>query len=450
MSDNNRVLWKEGMFLQPQHFQQEQRYVLNTINTRIAAYQPYYFGLTEIQIDRDALSNDLITLVRCCGVLPDGTNFSIPREDGQPVSRSFSDHFTHDQQNLDFYLALPLMVEGRANVIASGGGENLPCRYKNKVVPVVDDVFGGQRKEIDVGGANYCILFGDESLDSYSTLQIGRLKRTPNGQVELDGSFIPALLQIGTSAQLMNYLRSLMELLLAKCSSLGQGRKQVEGGFAEFSGGEETAFRLLGTISTFTPLLNNILYSSLIHPYELYTTMTMLAGGLSTFSADISVKNFPRYEHLNPMLTFGSLIKIIRRILEADISAGCISLTISQINQATYTAEVPDPRLLTSAKFFVGVSAKVPEKELIIGVLQRIKMCSRDRIDLLISSAMPGLQLFHTSHPPEGLSTKPGFVYFSLDQQSQFWKVMQSSSSIAFYFPNNYPELKIEMLALKD
>ncbi len=136
----------------------------------------------------------------------------------------------------------------------------------------------------------------------------------------------------------------------------------------------------------------------------------------------------------------------MKLIFLPDVSAW----TISQINQATFTAEVPDPRLFSSAKFFIGVSAKVPEKELIIGVLQRIKMCSRDRVDLLISSAMPGLQLFHTSHPPEGLSTKPGFVYFSLDQQGQFWKVMQSTTSIAFYFPNNYPELKIEMLALKE
>jgi len=70
-------------------------------------------------------------------------------------------------------------------------------------------------------------------------------------------------------------------------------------------------------------------------------------------------------------------------------------------------------------------------------------------LDLLISSAMPGLALMHTTHPPEGLSTKPGYLYFALDQQSQFWRGMQSSASIAFYFPNNYPELKLEMLALK-
>jgi predicted component of type VI protein secretion system len=40
-------------------------------------------------------------------------------------------------------------------------------------------------------------------------------------------------------------------------------------------------------------------------------------------------------------------------------------------------------------------------------------------------------------------------LYFALDQQSQFWRGIQSAGSIAFYFPNNYPELKLEMLALR-
>jgi type VI secretion system protein ImpJ len=112
--------------------------------------------------------------------------------------------------------------------------------------------------------------------------------------------------------------------------------------------------------------------------------------------------------------------------------------------------KVPDEKLLSVAKFFLGVSAKVGEKELVIGVLQRIKMCSRNRLDLLISSAMPGLQLKHALHPPQGLSTKPGFIYFNLDQQGDFWQQIKAAGNIAFYFPNNYPELKVEMLALKE
>jgi type VI secretion system protein ImpJ len=450
MFDNNKVVWKEGMFLQPQHFQQAERFVLNTMNSRMAVYSPFFYGTWEIDIDKDALVNNLLTLTRCSGVLPDGCAFSVPREDAGPPSRSFADHFSHDQQFLDVFLALPLVKEGKPNVSSAVTESHHQVRYKSKMAGIADDVFGTQRKEIELGGYNFQILFGDESLDNFASVQIARLKRNTNGQISLQDTYIQPILQIGGSRFLMVQLRSLLEMILAKCSTLAQGRRQIEGGFAEFSTSEETAFRLLETMMTYAPLLNYHLSSPLAHPFDLYSIMMTFAGALSTFSSDFSVKDFPRYDHHQLSNTFGNLIRIIRVVLEADISAGCVPVPIEQVNQATYVAKVPDDRLLSTAKFFFGISAKVPEKELIIGVLQRIKMCSRDRIDLLISSAMPGLTLMHSSRPPEGLSTKPGYQYFTLDQQGQFWEGIRSTGSIAFYFPNNFPELKMEMLALKD
>jgi len=44
----------------------------------------------------------------------------------------------------------------------------------------------------------------------------------------------------------------------------------------------------------------------------------------------------------------------------------------------------------------------------------------------------------------------PGLLYFSLDQQGDFWRDIKASGTMGFYFPNNYTDLKIEMLALKE
>lgn len=449
MYENSKVIWKEGMFLQPQHFQQAERFIINRLNSRMAASQPYYYGTIEVEIDRDALSNNLLTLTRCSGVFPDGTSFTIPSEDRAPVSRSFTDYFLHDQQVLDIFLALPLSVEGRPNVAEASSDTHHPFRYRSQMAGVPDDVFGTQRKEIQLGEHHFQLLFGGESLDNFASLQIARLKRSTSGQIDLQDDFIQPLLQIGASRYLLNQIRSLLELLLAKCSNLSQGRRQVEGGFAEFASSEETAFRLLQTLNTYTPLLNCHLGAPFTHPFELFSLMMQFSGALSTFSSAITMKDFPRYDHHQLSYSFGTLIRIIRSVLEADISAGCVNIPVERINEATFVGKIPDERLFDTAKFYFGVSAHAPEKELIIGVLQRIKMCSRDRLDLLISSAMPGLPLMHTTNLPEGLSTKPGFLYFSLDQQSQFWQGMKASASIAFYFPNNYQDLKVEMLALK-
>jgi type VI secretion system protein ImpJ len=444
---NGKVIWKEGMFLQPQHFQQAERFTLNAINAAINQNFPYAYGISELTIDKDAAANGLIAITRCSGRLSDGVIFDIPKEDAAPAARSFTEHFSHDQQSLDLYLALPLCIEGKTNVASA---PQAAVRYTSRETTVVDEVQGAQKKKIETGTLNFTVLFGGESMDNHTTLHAGKLVRTPSGAVELIEGFIPPLLSIGASLTLLNLLRSLLELLLAKINSLSQGRRQVEGGMAEFTSGEETSFRLLQTLNTFTPMLNHYHFVPTVHPFDLFSILTQCAGALCTFSAEVSLKNLPRYEHGNLAATFTQLIKVIRTVLEANIAAGCVPAPIEQINTATYVCRIPDDKLLSIGKFYLGVSAKVPEKELIVGVLQRIKLSSRNQLDLLISSAMPGLPLIHSIHPPEGLSTKPGFVYFKLDQQGDFWNAIKTSGTMAFYFPNNYQELKLEMLALKE
>jgi type VI secretion system protein ImpJ len=437
------------MFLQPQHFQQADHFIEDTMAAKWLYQNPFFSGINDCTVDSAALTNGVFMLASCSGIFPDGTVFSIPRDDDPPQSRSFTGLFSHEQQSCDVFLALPLTIEGTASVAGSADSGAGHCRYRLQNGTFVDEVSGIQKKQIEVASYNCTVLFGGESLDNYTTLRIARLKRNPNGQIELQEDYIPPLVQVGGSQYLLGQLRSLLELLLAKSTALSQGRKEGAGGKATFSSAEDTAFRLLETVNTYTPLLNHYHFEPRIHPFELFRLLTQFAGALTAFSAEVSIKDLSRYDHDNLAGTFGGLIKVIRSVLEADIDAGCMVIPLEQVNPATYVCKLSNEKLMVAARFYLGVSAKVSEKELIIGVAQRIKMSSRDRLDLLISSAMPGLPLIHVAHPPEGLSTKPGFLYFALDQQSQFWRGMQSAGSIAMYFPNNYPELKLEMLAIR-
>lgn len=448
MSKRKKVIWKEGMFLQPQHFQLSDRNSQRLAADQMLLSQPYFFGVSSCTVDSAALANGTFALTACSGVFPDGTFFSIPREDDPPQPRSFADRLSHEQQECDVHLSLPLVMDNRPNA-APAEGLAAQCRYRVQSITVPDEVTGSQQKQIDAGSYNLGIVFGGESLDNCTSLRIARLKRNPSGRFEVQEDFIPPLARIGGSGFLLGRMRSLLEMLLAKSSALSAGRKEAAGGKATFSSAEETAFRLLETINTHTPLLNHYHVEPQVHPFDLFRLLTQFAGALTAFSSDVSLKDLPRYDHHNLSGTFEGLFRLIRTVLEADIDAACVQIPLDQVNAATWVCKPPSGRILTESRLFLGVSARVGEKELIIGVAQRIKMSSRDRLDLLISSAMPGLPLIHVAHPPEGLSTKPGFLYFALDQQSQFWRTIQTAGSIAFYFPNNYPELKLEMLALR-
>ncbi len=56
MSDRQRVAWAEGMFLRPQHFQQQNRYQEFFAHTRALAGEPHYWGFRRIEIDEAALA----------------------------------------------------------------------------------------------------------------------------------------------------------------------------------------------------------------------------------------------------------------------------------------------------------------------------------------------------------------------------------------------------------
>src|SRR3954468_19669965 len=80
MSQHNRVVWAEGLFLRPQHFQQAERYFERLMSQRLEALAPYAAGFTRLQIDQELLKIGKGGLGAAEGVFPDGTPFNIPFE----------------------------------------------------------------------------------------------------------------------------------------------------------------------------------------------------------------------------------------------------------------------------------------------------------------------------------------------------------------------------------
>lgn len=55
MAWKNKVIWSEGMFLRPQHFQQQARYVENLVETRCGVLRSHAWGFTELRLDTKLL-----------------------------------------------------------------------------------------------------------------------------------------------------------------------------------------------------------------------------------------------------------------------------------------------------------------------------------------------------------------------------------------------------------
>ena len=69
MSWYSKVVWREGLFLRPHHFQQHDRYVERLVERRTRFTTPYPWGFAEFEIDRDLAQQSKFALRRAVGVL---------------------------------------------------------------------------------------------------------------------------------------------------------------------------------------------------------------------------------------------------------------------------------------------------------------------------------------------------------------------------------------------
>lgn len=64
MSTVSKVLWGEGLFLRPQHFQQQDQYHEHRLHESVKALHPYAWGVAHLQLDREALESNTLRVLR--------------------------------------------------------------------------------------------------------------------------------------------------------------------------------------------------------------------------------------------------------------------------------------------------------------------------------------------------------------------------------------------------
>ena len=108
MSSKNKVIWSEGMFLRPQHFQQQDRFVERLVDVRTGAVGSYYWGIQELTIDVEALELGKVSISSVRGIFPDGTPILAPEAEELPPIIEIPEN-TRDEI---VYLCVPMRRPG--------------------------------------------------------------------------------------------------------------------------------------------------------------------------------------------------------------------------------------------------------------------------------------------------------------------------------------------------
>ncbi len=294
----SRVVWSEGMYLAPQHFQTQSRYVEDSIQFATASlwYKPY--GLAACQLDHEALKNATVNLVHARGVFPDGLPFHLPESDERPPARVVSDAFLPTRDSQVLHLALPERLLGAPNFSLASNGLSPQTRYISETRVLRDETNANDEKPVQVGRKNFKLVLDSELHDGLVTLPIARIRRDGAGHFIYDEAFIPPCLEVTASESLINLLRRLVEVLHEKSRIMALSGRQSGQALAEYFRRELANFWLLHTIHSSIGVIQH-LQAKRGHPEELYVEMARLGGALCSFSLEAHPRDLPVYDHEN-------------------------------------------------------------------------------------------------------------------------------------------------------
>ena len=449
MSKYRKIVWNEGMLLSPQHFQQWDNYHEELMNSRVRSVLPFEYGVLDLQVNNEAVANGNFQITVCHAVLPDGLMINVPDAEAVPDLRPVKDHFHPEQEKLGVHLAIPARKMGEANFQANGAKSNANLRYLQEGALVKDETSGTNEQPLAYAKSNLRIIFDDELRDGFTSIKIAELERTPTGHLKISEEYIPPILKVSGSMWLVNMLRQLVEILITKSGSLGEQRRQRNASLADFTTSEVAIFWLLHTINSSIPMMAHYFRSPLLHPEKLYLEMAGLAGKLMTFTIEFHPKDIVKYDHDDLYFTFYSLSTQLKELLETVIPSRCVPIILEKTRETLYVGRIEDERLLKEAGFYLAVCAQMPESKLIEGVPRVVKIASRDVIDSVIGSALPGVVLTYANPPPAPIPARVGFRYFMLDTIGPYWNGIKGSKVISVYVPDEIPDEKLEMYAVK-
>lgn len=444
MTWHNKVVWTEGMFLQPQHFQQHDRYLAHQLDARLAASFGYGWGFFALALDDAALAQGKLALSSASGVLPDGTAFHIPGHDAAPAALDIP----ADARNELVLLAVSLARPGVAESDAEGGGGSMPPRFRVAEVDVGDTNATAEREApIQIGQLNLRLILARDASEGTSHIGVARIvERRADNRLILDTSYIPPTLHAPNNAILDGYVREVHGLLHQRGEALAARLGQPGRGGV----GEIADFLLLETVNRNEPTFAHLQKVSVLHPERLYATCLSLAGDLATFRDKRRPALLPEYHHDEPAACFKAVMQDLRQSLSMVLEQTAIPIELQDRKYGIRVGIIADVELQRTASFVLAVGAQMPADALRVRFPTQVKIGPVERIRDLVNLQLPGVTLRPLPVAPRQIPYHAGFNYFELETRgNEMWKQLETSGGLAMHIAGDFPGLELQFWAIR-
>jgi type VI secretion system protein ImpJ len=443
VSANSKVVWSEGLFLQPQHFQQQDRYFERYVETRCQSLVSHSWGFSEIELEQDFLSIGTFGVRRAAGVFPDGTPFRLPDDYPLPAPLTIGPQ-VRDQV---ISLAVPLRRSDATDVARATEGNGL-VRHDIRELEARDATSGaGEAVLMEVAALRTRLLLPNDVTAAYACLPLAHVVECrADKRVVLEDSFIPTVLQARAAGRLATFMTELLGLLHQRGEALG-GRVSATGRGAT---AEIADFLMLQAINRWEPLLAHVADAGVLHPEDLFRICVSIAGELSTFTtASKRPPQLAAYRHDRLRESFDPVIAALRAALSAVLEQRAIPIPIESKKFGLSVATVADRNLYSTAVFILAARADLPAEDLRRRFPAQLKVGPVEKIRDLVNLQLPGVPVNAVPTAPRQIPYHAGFVYFELDQSNELWVQLKNSGGIAMHLAGEFPGLALEFWAIR-
>lgn len=444
---NPPVLWYEGLFLRPQHFQAAERHSAEQAYLSHSWDTPYHYGIHAIEFSTEALANHHFDVRKLQARMRDGTlvNIDVGNEldrldlkeavqDVSQVTAQLKNAFENESV-VRLYAAVPKLKLGRANL---AGETEDDARYRESRAAVHDENRASNEQEIQYRELNVKILNSTQDLSGYELLPIAQIKRAGDREAapQLDADYIPPLLSINAWSGLgRDIIRAIYDIVGQKIQVLSQQIINRGIGRESRDAGDADRVAMLEKLNEAYATLTVLAFAQGVHPLTAYTELCRLVGQLAVFTPERRVEGLPPYDHED----LARIFNWVRRWIERAIH-GVRDYAFEQryfVGVGLGMQVSLEPRWFNSDwQWMIGVKkGDLSEQEcrdlLSHGQLDW-KLGSARQVEILFKRRAEGLKLKQVDRSVRALPAQQDWIYYEVIQDdSAAWRDVYETQTLA-------------------
>ena len=454
------LYWHQGLFLQPQHFQLQDRYTRSLLEPLHQKLQPHFWGVSSMAVKSAALGNRSIGLNSGEFLFQDMTYAVIP-DNAVVQPRSFENAWEDGGKPFMVYLGVKKFNPSGENVTVVPD-LNLTGEVTTRFAAAedADDIKDqhGNGPNAQVRHLQLVLQFFWETetdqLGDYELLPLALLERQGD-TIGLSQQFIPPSLNLSAVPALESLIKEVRDQVAARGRQLEAYKRDRGIHTAEFGSRDMVFLLALRSLNRYVSILIHLTETGQVHPWTAYGILRQLIGEMTTFSERISVAGtledgtelLPGYRHEDLWGCFSAAQILVTQLLD-EITAGPEYMLPLLFDGTYYATDLPPTIFEGRNRFYLALETETDPQAILASVEQIAKFSSREYLPILIARALPGITLTYLQAPPQELPRRANTLYFQIDHHGEAWGQVQQGNNLALYWDAAPEDLKAELMAV--